>query len=658
MRSLINLKISLKLGLAFSICIILSAVLGIFSLQRMTSLNLITENIVNKSYGPIMTFSQFRFQIRQLRIDEYRGVVAHSPQEVASAVADQAADIAKGQKAISDYEATAIDPEDKQNLSVLQNDWANYQSMQLQLQSLIQASNDKAASNLMSGPMLTSFNSIVQDDIVIVAWDQKQVDSAVNNAKSEFESARDTTTGLLLLLFVVGILSSTTITRYMAGSLREVSERFITLNSICISSLKDGIGALEHGDLTAKLSDGPGQLKIKSADEFGELAAVCNDLVGQTESAVQSFRNTQSTLSGLVVNIQSSAKLVSTTSDALSSTTQEIEASTEQIRESMVEVSSASEQSARGAGEVAQGSATQASSISEGAELVKQLASAVHEVAREAKSAESATADVAEAADAGAKSVSETIEGIHAIAKSIMESSNVIKTLSDSSKQIGTIVQTIEDIADQTNLLALNAAIEAARAGDAGRGFAVVADEVRKLAERSRTATQEIGELIRTVQSQTSGAVSAMEGGVREANANTETAERAGKALSQIQSVVIAAASQVKAISESAAKMTESSDNVARSIADVAAIIEQSCASAEEMSASAEEVAASVQTVTETTKQQKAGLLELASSSEQLSEISQSLMNDVSQFTVLDNAQSHAGAKDGTQAKLRILRAA
>ena len=63
---------------------------------------------------------------------------------------------------------------------------------------------------------------------------------------------------------------------------------------------------------------------------------------------------------------------------------------------------------------------------------------------------------------------------------------------------IGRIMNVISDIADQTNLLALNAAIEAARAGDAGRGFAVVADEVRKLAEKTMTATKEVGDAIRS----------------------------------------------------------------------------------------------------------------------------------------------------------------
>lgn len=68
--------------------------------------------------------------------------------------------------------------------------------------------------------------------------------------------------------------------------------------------------------------------------------------------------------------------------------------------------------------------------------------------------------------------------------------------LGKESEHIADTVKIITSIAEQTNLLALNAAIEAARAGEVGRGFAVVADEVRQLADRTRTSTAEIADVI------------------------------------------------------------------------------------------------------------------------------------------------------------------
>jgi methyl-accepting chemotaxis protein len=89
--------------------------------------------------------------------------------------------------------------------------------------------------------------------------------------------------------------------------------------------------------------------------------------------------------------------------------------------------------------------------------------------------------------------------------------SKKIKALGDRSLEINQIVELIDEIAAQTNMLALNAAIEASRAGEQGKGFAVVADEVRKLAERSSSATKDIGAFIEMIQDATHDTVQAME---------------------------------------------------------------------------------------------------------------------------------------------------
>lgn len=74
-----------------------------------------------------------------------------------------------------------------------------------------------------------------------------------------------------------------------------------------------------------------------------------------------------------------------------------------------------------------------------------------------------------------------------------------IESLRTQIDRVAGVAQQINAIARQTNLLALNATIESARAGEAGRGFAVVAGEVKALALQTSTATDEIAEIVDTL---------------------------------------------------------------------------------------------------------------------------------------------------------------
>jgi methyl-accepting chemotaxis protein len=93
--------------------------------------------------------------------------------------------------------------------------------------------------------------------------------------------------------------------------------------------------------------------------------------------------------------------------------------------------------------------------------------------------------------------VTEVVSHLTGIGQRIHQVADAITELNARSQEINQAVTLITEISDQTNLLALNAAIEAARAGESGRGFAVVADEVRKLAEKTRSASQSIGLVMR-----------------------------------------------------------------------------------------------------------------------------------------------------------------
>jgi methyl-accepting chemotaxis protein len=179
-----------------------------------------------------------------------------------------------------------------------------------------------------------------------------------------------------------------------------------------------------------------------------------------------------------------------------------------------------------------------------------------------------------------AQSISSVTRAISALRDKSLELQEDMRRLGEQTKEIGSIMEVIGDIADQTNLLALNAAIEAARAGDAGRGFAVVADEVRKLAEKTMSATRNVGEAMGRIQDM-----------VRKNVAATEDAVAA------IAQSTAAAAEQVGRIESLKDETRQAADRIAGMsgmMAEVSDLVAEAAGAARQQSAAAEDVARNV----------------------------------------------------------------
>ncbi len=130
---------------------------------------------------------------------------------------------------------------------------------------------------------------------------------------------------------------------------------------------------------------------------------------------------------------------------------------------------------------------------------VEEIASTAEEVGQLGVDAKSLSDEIKDRASEGSNSLNQILTTVEKTASLADTITNQIDVLRGSMNQIDNMVSLINSISEQTNLLALNASIEAARAGEHGRGFAVVADEVSKLAEQSKTATQDIVEVVKTI---------------------------------------------------------------------------------------------------------------------------------------------------------------
>lgn len=285
--------------------------------------------------------------------------------------------------------------------------------------------------------------------------------------------------------------------------------------------------AVAQGDLTQPLT-------LNSGDEVGQLA-----------TSIESVRRFQS---GMVRQLRATA-------DELVSTSRSLADSSDVVRTR---------------------SAQQTDSAGSVAASIEEMTVSISQIAGHASDAFGLTQEVGHYSQLGRSSVAVASDSMETIGQASVELSKTIHDLGESSNAISTIVQVIHDIANQTNLLALNAAIEAARAGEQGRGFAVVADEVRKLAEKTSQSTNQISELIATIQSEADSAVSQVASWGEMISNGRSQSTQADSVMIDIQGRASSASDAVNEISNSIREQSEASNLIAQQVEMIARMTEES----------------------------------------------------------------------------------
>ncbi len=203
---------------------------------------------------------------------------------------------------------------------------------------------------------------------------------------------------------------------------------------------------------------------------------------------------------------------------------------------------------------------------------ITEMTHSIQTVAQSAQSAEQAVQLANQTVNQGDAAMNRTVAGILTIRETVADTAKKVQQLGESSQKISKVVKLIGNFAAQTNLLALKASIEAARAGDEGRGFVVLADEVRSLAQQSAKATEEIEQLVTSIQIETNQVAVAMAAGTEQVATGTKLVEETRQSLNQIAQASDQIAALVKAIALAAVAQSQASTEVSATITDVAAI--------------------------------------------------------------------------------------
>jgi twitching motility protein PilJ len=277
--------------------------------------------------------------------------------------------------------------------------------------------------------------------------------------------------------------------------------------------------------------------------------------------------------------------------DSVNYTIEELSVLVKRINDAAARVTIASETAQQTSAELLAATEQQSLEIQDASSSVLAMAESMNTVSGNALESARVARRSLDAAGKGAAAMTNSIKGMNEIRQQIQETSKRIKRLGESSQEIGEIVELISDITEQTNVLALNAAIQAASAGEAGRGFTVVAEEVQRLAERSGEATKQIAAIVKTIQTDTQDAVSAMENSTRGVVDGAKLSDAAGQALEEISSVSTSLAQLIETISSDTQEQAEIATRVANNMQHILGITEQTTAGTKQTAVSIGELA-------------------------------------------------------------------
>ncbi|MDQ5906233.1 MAG: twitching motility protein PilJ [Pseudomonadota bacterium] len=280
----------------------------------------------------------------------------------------------------------------------------------------------------------------------------------------------------------------------------------------------------------------------------------------------------------LTVTATVSEDITGAIADSINYTIEELRVLVGRINDAAGRVTQATEIAQQTSAELLAAAEKQSVEIQDAGHSALAMAKSMSQVSSSANQSAQVARQSLAAAEKGAVSVQDSIKGMNEIRGQIQETSKRIKRLGESSQEIGEIVELISDITEQTNVLALNAAIQAASAGDAGRGFTVVAEEVQRLAERSAEATKQIAAIVKTIQTDTQDAVSAMEQSTQGVVEGAKLSDAAGQALAEIGDVSRMLAGLIENISTDTQEQAQSATGVASKMQDILRVTEQATA--------------------------------------------------------------------------------
>ena len=578
-----RVRLSTKLIAAFALLLILQIGGNVVSLAVLGNVDNSVNDLSTNWLPSVEAISDVAQSIQTLRRQELLHILSTDESIIRNYDARYSETKSKLTQDISRYEKLISSNEERMIFNNFSAELTKYYAISNRLLELSRSNKNEEAKALTEGESRAVFTAIMTDLDKLIAINAKGAADSAATGKAAYHQGRNAIVIILCLATLAGLVVCVLIIR---GVSRQLGEDPGYLHEIA-----------------SRIAAGEMDIRFKEHSGDGGVFAVLKQMVANLKAKIAEANATSAQAAQEAQNAREATRQAEAAkAEAEAARQQGMLQAADRLSSVVHVISSASEQLSAQVEQSSQGAEHQSQRLSETATAMEEMNATVLEVAKNASQATDTAEKAKGKAQEGASIVGKVVAGIGQVQSQSLELKSDMTTLGHQAEGIGHIMNVISDIADQTNLLALNAAIEAARAGEAGRGFAVVADEVRKLAEKTMTATKEVGDAIQQIQHGTRKNIDNVDRAVKTIEDATTLAKASGAALSEIVNYVDMSTDQVRAIATASEEQSSASEEINRSVEEVNRIaaetmdaLRQSAQAVSDLAQQAQELGAMVQ---------------------------------------------------------------
>jgi methyl-accepting chemotaxis protein len=541
-----NLKIGQKLGLAFVILLVLTALSNLFLISNL-------KKSANQSHdlytGPFQVTNESMSIRRDLvSIDQnvMNSIAGNKPDEHEASAQKDFESIENSMKILREKALG-----DKKLVSDLEASIENLKKENNNIYSLLHQGKAQEAQQIAITDGSGYYNGYVASiNAAKAVYEDEKARSAEFDKEIKERSSKAITSSVVISAVV--ILTGLGICIFITKKLQTP-----------IKELESAANKMAGGDFDI-------DIEYDSKDELGSLSDSMRQMSNRTKEIIMDTTHVLEEVASGNFDVETSTEYVGVFKVIESSVlkiTKDLSEIMLQINLASEEVEGASNQVSSGSQLLAQGATEQASAVEELSATIAEISDKIKENADNAKKANSLMLN-------SSKQVKEGNDQMTHMIKAMEE-------ISFTSNEIARIIKTIDDIAFQTNILALNAAVEAARAGEAGKGFAVVADEVRNLASKSAEAAKNTATLI--------------ENSIEAVDKGNEIVENTADSFKRIINTTNRTTAVVNDIAKTSEDEANAINQVTLGVDQISEVVQTNSATSEESAAASEELSGQAQ---------------------------------------------------------------